>query len=97
MFDNGDAANHRSIVFDGKIIYAQSHVVHLGHIIGNNTRGMSVQKAKDDLIIQNNVLTSYYRHAYVDTNYRLFKAFCMLMYGCVLWDLQSNYVKDLLM
>ena len=46
VFDNGDAANHRSIVFDGQIINAQSHDVHLWHIIGNNTRGLSVQKAR---------------------------------------------------
>ena len=88
-----DAANHRSIIFDGQIINAQSHDVHLRHIICNNTRGLSVQKAKNDLIIKMNVLTSCFRHAYVDTKYRLFKAFCMSMYGCVLWDLQSNYVN----
>ena len=93
MFDNGDAIIHQSIEFDGQIINAQSHDVHLGHIIGNNTRGLSIQKAKDDLIIQINVLTSYFRHAYVDTKYRLFKTFCMSMYGCVLWDLQSKSVN----
>ena len=49
VFDNGDAANHGSIVFDGQIINAQSHDVHIGHIIGNNTRGLNITKAKDDL------------------------------------------------
>ena len=63
VIDNDDAANHRSIDFDGQIINAQSHDMHLGHIIGNNTRGLSVQKAKDDSIIKMNVLTSYFRHA----------------------------------
>ena len=67
--------------------------MHLGHIISNNTRGLSVKKAKDDLIIKMNVLTSYFRHAYVDTKYIFFKAFCMSMYVCVLWDLQSYYVN----
>ena len=93
VFDNGDAIIHRAIEFDGQIINAQSHDVHLGHFIGNNTRGLSIQKAKDDLIIQMNVLTSYFRHAYVDTKYRLLKTFCMSMYGCVLWDLQSKSVN----
>ena len=57
-----DAAKHRSNVFNGQIINAQSHDVHLGNIIGNNTCGLSVQKAKGDLIIKMNVLTSNFRH-----------------------------------
>ena len=40
-----------------------------------------------------NVLLSCFKHVSTDIKYKLFKAFCMSLYGCELWDLSSNHVN----
>ena len=93
VFNNGNNEEQKSIVFNGQVIDAQLHDVHLGHIIGNNTCDLSIQHSKDDLIRRVNVLLSNFRNVYIDIKYRLFKTFCMSLYGCLLWDLSSNSVN----
>ena len=38
------------------------------------------------------VFPSFY-DAYVDVKYKFFKTYCMSLYGCALWDLDSSFIS----
>ena len=64
---------------------------HLGHIITSdgNTSEARVQQATYELYGKANLLIAQFANASHDVKYRLFKSFCMSLYGCILWDLSS--------
>ena len=67
---------------------------HLGHIVGIN----SVSKVIDDAIHSFNValnsILNMFTNVYVSVKYKLFKSYCMPLYGCVLWDFDSVNINQ---
>ena len=82
-----------SITFDGQRVYAKSHDIHIGHIIGDNVSEPTITGARNEFIKKVNVLISYFNSTYIETKYKLFKVYCMSLYGSVLWDFSSSYVN----
>ena len=48
-----------SITFDGQRVYAKSHYIHLGHIIGDNVSELTITGARNEFIKKVNVHISY--------------------------------------
>ena len=46
--------------------------------------------SKTELIRRFNVINSLVKFCSVKVRYRLFKSFCMALYGCILWDSTSD-------
>ena len=44
------------------------------------------------IISLNGIMASFY-DTYVDVKYKLFKAYCMSLFGDVLWDLNSSFIS----
>ena len=64
--------------------------LHLGHIIGLNVKTKTIQHAVNSFNTSLNGILNYFSLANVTVKYKLFKSFCMPLYGSVLWDLSSN-------
>ena len=70
--------------------------VHLGHIISQQlTDDDDILKRRNAFVGQVNDVLCYFRKLKPDVKYRLFKAYCMSMYGCELWLLSNDYLNDL--
>ena len=55
--------------------------------------GDMVKSGTDDFIGRVNVTLAHFKFAHSDTLHTLFKAFCMALYGCQLWDYSSKEVN----
>ena len=75
------------------IIKCLDHDVHLGNDIGINISRKQIDTAIGDMYSRCNLLLSQFGRAFCRTKYRLFKAFCLSLYGCVLWDFSNPYIE----
>ena len=66
--------------------------VHLGHYVGRDCINEVVNRAVNDLYRRTNVLLSKFGHCDSTTIYRLFKSFCMSVYGSSLWHFDHSSV-----
>ena len=67
-----------SITFDGQRVYAKSHDIHFGHIIGDNVSELTITSAKNEFTKKVNVLISYFNSTYIET--KLFKVYCVFIW-----------------
>ena len=61
-----------AITFDGQRVYAKSHDIHIGHIIGDNVSELTITGAINELIKKVNVLISYFNSTYIENKYKVF-------------------------
>jgi Reverse transcriptase (RNA-dependent DNA polymerase) len=70
--------------------------VHLGHIISQQlTDNDDILQRRNAFVGQVNDVLCYFRKLKPDVKYRLFKAYCMSMYGCEFLLLSNGYLNDL--
>ena len=73
-------------------IKSQSVANHLGHCIGPRFDKNDVKHVTDKFCVAFNSLISVFGNLSCDLKYRLFKTYCMPLYGSVLWDLSDKSV-----
>ena len=66
--------------------------MHLGYVLtSNNISKASIDMSCANFCVAVNSVLSLFPKAHSNVKYYLFNQFCMSLYGCVLWDLSSNY------
>jgi len=79
--------------FMGGIIEAVTADVHLGNIIGSVSHADRVNSAVNDFVARFNMVLSHFQFAPFYVKYKLFKTFCMPLYGSQLWDYTSTSIQ----
>ena len=67
---------------------------HLGNYLSTDIADRNIVESVYDLYQRNNWVISDFRVCDSNTLDSLHRTYCMHMYGCELWDLNSNRVKD---
>ena len=67
---------------------------HLGNYISDSIHDRHILNNVCDLYQRSNLIISEFRSCDSETLDRLHKTYCMHMYGCELWNLSCNYIKD---
>ena len=67
---------------------------HLGNYISGSIHDHHILNNVCDLYQRSNLINSQFRSCDSETLDRLHKTYCMHMYGCELWNLSCNYIKD---
>ena len=75
-----------NIMFMGKSIARVDYEKHLGFPVGNVKTEQVVTQAINEFIIKVNMVKSHFKFLPPDIMYKLFKTYCMPLYGCPLWD-----------
>ena len=78
--------NVNNISFDNVNINKSECEKHLGVFIGNNANTKNIQNAMSHFICQVNFINSVFKNVNSDVKIKLFNAYCMPLYGSVLWD-----------
>ena len=66
-----------SVLFNNQMISSVSREQHLGHIIGNQVSQECIKSITNDFIKKVNVLSAVFKFTFSETEYLLFKVFCM--------------------
>ena len=66
---------------------------HLGKYVGINADDTMIEKSVSKLSSNFNYLMSIFKDCGYEIKYKLFKTFCMDLYGCVLWKLMGNCIN----
>ena len=74
---------------NGKILQSNSEK-HLGNIIGVGCNQKIIDDAVSDFYVRVNMVMSHFSHVASHVRYKLFKTYCMSLYGCQLWEYQSK-------
>ena len=77
----------------GNIIPTVECDKHLGNIIGQDTFQKVIQASINDLYQNVNMLLALFSNVMMDTSYKLFKTFCISVYGSQLWDFESKQLE----
>ena len=64
---------------------------HLGNLIGHNIFSKVIDDSVNNLYKNTNLLMSQFSKTNIDIKYRLFKSYCMSVYGSQLWDFSNKY------
>jgi len=80
------------ISFAGKYIEPVAYDKHLGFPVGNITPAYIMTQAINDFLVRVNMVKSHFNHLPPDVIYRLFKTYCMPLYGCPLWDYSKKSI-----
>ena len=67
---------------------------HLGHTIGKGGFHQMVDECITELYRNTNVLVTQFYNVDIDIKYRLFKSYCMSVYGCQLWNFEDKQVEN---
>ena len=88
-------------IFYPKKNYLNSEVIpvvdsdkHLGNYISTNITHRNIIDIICDLYQRSNSVISDFRVCDSNALDSLHRTYCMHMYGCELWDLNCNYIKD---
>lgn len=84
-----------SVIFNGVLIKSESTAVHLGSVIGYGADKKRIDKAISDVVVQTNTICSLFSKTCIDVKYKLFKSYCMSLYGSPLWDLTAKNVSNM--
>ena len=63
---------------------------HLGNVIGRDATSKVFEKAIADIYCRTNSIISLFRMVSHDVFYKLFKTFCLHLYGCPLWNISNK-------
>ena len=82
------------IYLNGEVIPSVGSDKHLGNYISTDIADRNIVDSVYDLYQRSNWVISDFRVCDSSTLDSLHRSYCMHMYGCELWDLNRNYVKD---
>lgn len=71
-------------------IPVSTDAIHLGNPIGPNSANRAVDSGINSFLVSFNVINSLFSRASTHVRLKLFKAYCMSLYGSVLWDLSCK-------
>ena len=77
----------------GNFIKTQCFAKYLGNIVGPDESKKSVNYITDKFSIACNTVVNTFGHLTSDVKYKLFKAYCMPLYGCIHWDISSQKIE----
>ena len=92
--ENDKNDNFKNIVFDKSTITHIERGKHLGNIIGKDSVIKNIETGIGDFYARVNMLLSNFPNVFPWIKYKLFKSFCMPLYGVQLWDLSSNRIQS---
>ena len=75
---------------DGEPIKVVEMEKHLGYFIGVNSEAKQIQQTINQLYSNVNLLLAQFSKTPIDVKYKLFKSFCMSVYGSSLWNFGSK-------
>ena len=81
-----------NVTFMGSDILKVSSEKHLGYMIGDCAHIKVIDNAIADIQWRTNMLISQFKFVPHDILYKLFKSFCLHLYGCPLWDISDKEV-----
>ena len=81
-----------NITFMGKPITIVDNDKHLGYSVGNVKNDYIITQATNDFIATVNMVKSHFKLVPPDIMYKLFKTYCMPLYGCPLWDYSDKSI-----
>ena len=84
--------NEPTIYFGGERLKCALFHKHLGTYIGVNVNQLNMCDHIRKFNAEVNIIMSQFKHVYSTTKYRLFKTYCMPLYGCQLWDFSGSEV-----
>ena len=84
-----------SIELEGSQIKIVNNDEHLGFFMSSGRNFYVFDNVIKDMKVKTNVLKSNFSCLSLDCKVRLFKAHCMHLYGCELWDLSDRNLKRL--
>jgi hypothetical protein len=80
---------------DSPIEYVESFA-HLGHVITNQLLDNDdILKRRNDFVGQANNVLCFFSKLKSSVVYKLFRSYCMSLYGCDIWLLSNTCVEDL--
>ena len=89
-----DSSIHFS--FLGQRLYFSKSVIHLGHILTNDlSDSEDIASIKKDLCKKANCLLHIFSSCNPDIKTKLFRSFCLSLYGSALWNVSSSELRHL--
>lgn len=92
VLGNTEAQSY-SLCFNNVIMQSVKSAMHLGHEIGSKALGSNIQRNIRDCVKRFNLMMSVFKHCSRFVKYKLFKTYCMALYGSPMWDLSSAEVS----
>ena len=93
-YNADEAVDIPQIYLNGEVIPSVGSDKHLGNYISTDIADRNIVDNVYDLYQRTNWAISDFRMCDSSTLDSLHRTYCMHMYGCELWDLNRNYVKD---
>ena len=78
-----------SLHFNSVILQSVNSAKHLGCEVGFKAVESNILNTTRDCVKKFNVMMSMFKHCSYTVKYKLFKTYCMALYGSSLWDLSS--------
>ena len=96
IFSNSDYYYENvSITLCGQNVKNVKTEKHLGHIFENSHDIINIDSIIRDLKIRSNIIVNKFRPTSWESKVLLFKSQCSSLYGCPLWNLDSNRIDRL--
>ncbi len=92
VFFGKNGPTRSCLVLAGADIELCKHSIHLGVPFGENIGELQMTQLIADFTKRVNCTIGTFGKAHSEVKYKLFKAYCMSLYGCSLWDLSSKHV-----
>lgn len=74
-------------------IEVKKQAIHLGHLVGPKSNKHVINRGIDNFLTAFNGVHSCFNKADCNVKYKLFKSFCMPLYGSIFWDYSSKYIS----
>ena len=94
IFNNNNQDNSfANVLFNGKPTEISNNELHLGNSIGCESHVENVKYCINNVYAKLNLISAQFNHVYSWIKYKLFKTYCMPLYGCQLWDFSHKSVN----
>ena len=89
----GSNTNEHQVTFDGVSITNTRQASHLGNVLGENVNAICIDQCISSFMTSFNYIFATFKFCTDDVKYKLFKSYCMSLYGCTLLDLSGKYIE----
>ena len=83
----------QNVEFNDTNIQSVEQAVHLGIPLNTQHNSNLMKETTNHFYVTFNVINSVFSLVQLNAKYKLFKTFCMPLYGCVLWDFSNKNVN----
>ena len=94
--DPNSSGKDISIYISGCKIKNVKSEKHLGHTFQNSENVIDFSSVTRDIKVRTNVIINQFRPVSWEAKVKLFLSQCSSLYGCHLWNLDDNKVKELI-